>query len=52
MRCELAEREGLIFVHPYDDEAIVAGQGTVGAGDAARRCPTSTRWWSRSAAAG
>ncbi|MBH2020117.1 threonine ammonia-lyase [Polaromonas sp.] len=27
---ELAEREGLVFVHPYDDEAIMAGQGTVG----------------------
>lgn len=26
----LAEGEGLVFVHPYDDEAIVAGQGTVG----------------------
>ena len=26
----LAQREGLTFVHPYDDEAIVAGQGTVG----------------------
>jgi threonine dehydratase len=26
---ELAERQGLVFVHPYDDEAIVAGQGTV-----------------------
>jgi threonine dehydratase len=26
----LAEKESLIFVHPYDDEAIVAGQGTVG----------------------
>lgn len=26
----LAEREGLVFVHPYDDEAIVAGQGTIG----------------------
>ena len=26
----LAEDEGLVFVHPYDDEAIVAGQGTVG----------------------
>ena len=26
----LAEREGLVFIHPYDDEAIVAGQGTVG----------------------
>ncbi len=26
----LAEREGLTFVHPYDDEAVIAGQGTVG----------------------
>jgi len=25
---ELAEREALVFVHPYDDAAIVAGQGT------------------------
>jgi threonine dehydratase len=25
----LAEAEGLVFVHPYDDPAIVAGQGTV-----------------------
>jgi threonine dehydratase len=25
----LAEQQGLVFVHPYDDEAIVAGQGTV-----------------------
>jgi threonine dehydratase len=27
---ELAQAQGLVFVHPYDDEAIVAGQGTVG----------------------
>jgi threonine dehydratase len=27
---ELARREGLVFVHPYDDPLIVAGQGTVG----------------------
>ncbi|MEO8718478.1 MAG: threonine ammonia-lyase [Burkholderiales bacterium] len=27
---ELAAREGYIFVHPYDDPAVVAGQGTVG----------------------
>jgi threonine dehydratase len=26
----LADAQGLVFVHPYDDEAIVAGQGTVG----------------------
>jgi threonine dehydratase len=25
----LAQSQGLVFVHPYDDEAIVAGQGTV-----------------------
>jgi threonine dehydratase len=25
----LAQQLGLVFVHPYDDEAIVAGQGTV-----------------------
>jgi threonine dehydratase len=27
---ELATKEGLVFVHPYDDEKIIAGQGTVG----------------------
>ncbi|MDB5857179.1 MAG: hypothetical protein JWQ76_868, partial [Ramlibacter sp.] len=26
----LAASEQLVFVHPYDDEAIIAGQGTVG----------------------
>jgi threonine dehydratase len=26
---ELAAREGLTFLHPYDDPAVVAGQGTV-----------------------
>jgi L-threonine ammonia-lyase (EC 4.3.1.19) len=26
---QLAERDGLVFVHPYDDPWIVAGQGTV-----------------------
>ncbi|MEO8656389.1 MAG: pyridoxal-phosphate dependent enzyme, partial [Ramlibacter sp.] len=26
---KLAAEQGLTFVHPYDDEAIVAGQGTV-----------------------
>ncbi len=25
----LAEREGLCFVHPFDDPAVIAGQGTV-----------------------
>ena len=27
---ELAAHEGLMFVHPYDDEQIIAGQGTIG----------------------
>ena len=27
---EIAERDGLTFVHPYDDERIIAGQGTIG----------------------
>jgi len=27
---ELAQGQGLCFVHPYDDEAVIAGQGTVG----------------------
>ena len=27
---ELAAREGYTFVHPYDDAAVIAGQGTVG----------------------
>ncbi|MDX6750064.1 threonine ammonia-lyase [Geminicoccaceae bacterium 1502E] len=27
---ELMAREGLAFIHPYDDPAIIAGQGTVG----------------------
>ena len=25
----LAEREGLVFVHPYDDPLVIAGQGTL-----------------------
>ncbi len=27
---EIAGRENLTFVHPYDDERIIAGQGTIG----------------------
>jgi len=26
----LAEAEGLVFVHPYDDPLVIAGQGTIG----------------------
>lgn len=25
----LAEEQGLVFIHPYDDEAVIAGQGTL-----------------------
>jgi threonine dehydratase len=28
--CELAEQENLSFIHPYDDPAVIAGQGTIG----------------------
>ena len=27
---EMAAKQGMVFVHPYDDAAIIAGQGTVG----------------------
>ena len=27
---ELAEKEGMTVVHPYDDPAVIAGQGTIG----------------------
>ena len=28
--CERAKNEGYTFIHPYDDPAVIAGQGTVG----------------------
>jgi threonine dehydratase len=27
---ELAQKEGLVFVHPYEDSKVIAGQGTIG----------------------
>lgn len=27
---ELAKKSGMVFVHPFDDELVIAGQGTVG----------------------
>jgi len=27
--CTLAEAEGRVFIHPYDDPAVIAGQGTL-----------------------
>ena len=48
---ELSVERSLTFVHPFDDDAIMAGQGTVGLEilDAARRVSTTSS--SRSAAA-
>ena len=28
---EIADKEGLIFIHPFDDAEVIAGQGTIGA---------------------
>jgi threonine dehydratase len=28
--CEIGAARGLLFVHPFDDEQIIAGQGTIG----------------------
>ena len=28
--CELGELEGRVFAHPFDDRAVIAGQGTIG----------------------
>jgi threonine dehydratase len=28
--CELAAEEGLVFIHPFDDPDVIAGQGTIG----------------------
>ena len=30
LACQLAEENGYFFVHPYDDEDVIAGQGTIG----------------------
>ena len=28
--CHIQQQQGLVFIHPYDDALVVAGQGTVG----------------------
>lgn len=38
---ELAEKEGYQFVHPYEDEKIIAGQGTIGL-EIFEQLPTAT----------
>ena len=39
----IAQEQGLTFIHPYDDPLVIAGQGTLRAGNAGRcapaRCP-------------
>ena len=45
---ELQAETGMTFIHPYDDEQVIAGQGTIGLEilDAAARCwmPSSCPW--------
>ena len=51
MPSEIAGREGLTVVHPYDDPAIIAGQGTA-ALEMLEDAPDLDACWScRSAAA-
>ena len=47
----LVESRGLTLVHPYDDPAVIAGQGTV-ALEMLQAGPALDCWWCRSAAAG
>jgi len=35
---ELGEKRGLVFVHPFDDDRIIAGQGTIGL-EVLEQCP-------------
>ena len=28
--CELVDKQGLTFIHPFDDPTVIAGQGTIG----------------------
>lgn len=28
--CEIAQNKGLVFIHPYQDPLVIAGQGTIG----------------------
>ena len=30
---ELRDKEGYTFIHPFDDEDVIAGQGTIGLED-------------------
>ena len=47
---ELRDEFGYTFVHPFDDENVIAGQGTIGL-ELSISCPKWTRWWCRWAAA-
>lgn len=38
---ELAARDGLVFVHPFDDPEVIAGQGTIGV-ELLRQMPADT----------
>ncbi len=47
----LAAEQGLVFIHPYDDPAVMAGQGTLALEIAARMPASSKYCWSRWAVA-
>jgi threonine dehydratase len=36
--CEIATERGLVFVHPFDDDRVIAGQGTLGL-ELLEQCP-------------
>ena len=36
-RCEIGAAEGRVFIHPYDDPDVIAGQGTIAA-EILRQC--------------
>ena len=38
---QLRKRQGLTFVHPFDDKHVIAGQGTIGL-EIMEALPTST----------
>ncbi len=43
----LADAQKLVFVHPYDDPRIIAGQGTIALEMLEGRARDSTPWWRR-----
>ena len=44
---ELADKEGMIYVPPFDDYEVICGQGTIGL-EILKTCRTSLTWSCRS----